>query len=292
MSETNKAYYWNRVGYVEIEGEDGKMHRYGGSHDGLDYKFDIDYAGDTAVEFKVGILGLGRETIQRLTVWNMSEALTRARKIVVYAGYEKDGLSREIASGIVTQAIPTSPPEMWLNFNCLIGTSNYDAQKARCVKGKTRKEILSMLAKMNNTPESRWDAKKVSGDDVIDKFYTEKTPVYMIDKFAEDNNILVYMENGILIACDKNAWDNPESIRSAEVVNVDTGLLSIGNIDLVGATIRRRLDVRSRLMTWIKMESVIMPSSNSHYYIIRRKLVGQYRGKDWYTELQMIRRRT
>lgn len=290
MSETNKTYYWNRVGYVEIEGEDGDMHRYGGSYDGLDFKFDIKYAGDIAVTFKVGILGLGKETIQRLTVWNLAQAMSRARKIAVYAGYEKDGLARPIATGIITQAIPTCPPEMWLNFDCIIGSASFDPMPGKCIRGDRRKDILSYLGYLNGKTMTRWDATKVDPNGIVERFYVDKSPVFMLQRFADDQNISIYFEDDVIVAADRYAWLDEKKANKPEKINIDTGLLAIGNIDLVGATIRTRLNLMAKLMSWVYLESKIMPSSNNLYYVICKRHVGQYRGKDWFTELQMIRR--
>ena len=266
---TNKAYFWKRVG--------------------LDYRFDIKYAGDIAAKFTVGILGLSRETIQRLTVWNKAHALTRARKIAVYGGYEKDGVERPLAEGIIVQAIPTSPPEMWLNFECLVGRMDYDPQKSHCVKNATRAFLLELLAKKNGLA-SRWDAKKVNGNTRVSRFYFKTSPAWMINVFASTFGVHVYIDGNTLVAVDRNAWMDDSVVNNAEEVGPQTGLLNIGNIDLKGATIRRRLDVRSRLMTWIRLVSKIMPSASNSYFVIGKRHVGQFRGQDWYTELQMIRR--
>ena len=265
----NTEYFWNRIGYVEIENDDGKMVRFGGSHDGLDFKFDIQYSGDVATRFSCGILGLGMDTIQRLTVWNYAQAMSRARKIAIYAGYEKDGLARQVAYGIITRAIPTSPPEMWLNFECLIGSPSF--------------------AKMNSF-DSRWDAKTVPPTQKVKHFYIGEAPVWMITKFASRIGVLIYTDGNTLVAADRYAWLTSKVIRAEDTINVNSGLLAIGNIDLKGATIQCRLNTKARLMTWIRVESVIMPSANNDYYVIAKRHVGHYRGKEWYTELQMIRR--
>ena len=276
---TNREYFWKRIGFVEIESDDGGMMRYGGSVDGLDFKVDIKYTGDIACQFTVGILGLGRDTIQRLTVW----------KIAVYAGYEKDGLPRPIATGIITQAIPTSPPEMWLNFTCLIGKMDYDPKSPLTMSDTTPAKILAKIAEMNGRM-SRWDAKNANGSKKVAKYYLNAAPSRMVSKFADDFNVYVYWDEGVLVATDRNAWMTNKVTAASEVISPGTGLLAIGSVDLKGATIRRRLDVRSRLMTWVRLESEIIPSASEDYFVIGRRHVGQFRGNDWYTELKLIRR--
>ena len=285
----NTEYFWGRIGYVEIEDDNGQMVRFGGSHDGLDFKFNVQYSGDIATKFTCGILGLGMDTIQRLTVWNFAQAMSRARRIAVYAGYEKDGVARQIAYGIITQAIPTSPPEMWLNFECLIGSPKFDPSDGRCLKGLTAVEILYELAK-TNALGCRWDAKDVPGNTKVPRFYIGEAPVWTISKFASRMGVLIYIEGDTLVATDKYAWLTKKVSDAADVINIDTGLLAIGNIDLKGATIQCRLNTRVRLMSWVRLESVLVPSANNNYFVISKKHIGQYRGKEWQTELQMIRR--
>ena len=286
---TNKTSYWKRVGYVEIEGEDGMMHKYGGSHDGLDFRFDIKYVADISVEFSVGILGLGRDTIQKLTVWNIAQAISASRKIAVYAGYEKDGVARQVASGIITNAIPTSPPEMWLNFSCLVGKCAFEPTNGKCITDAKLSEILEYLAKANGL-SARWDAKRVKPDTKVPKFYVGCAPTWIVSKFASTYSLLVYIDGNELVATDIDAWNTNKIVESSDLISPETGLISVGKIDLKGATIKRRLDTRSRLMSWVRLESNIIPSANNSYYVVAKRHVGQYRGEDWFTELETIRR--
>ena len=43
-------------------------------------------------------------------------------------------------------------------------------------------------------------------------------------------------------------------------------------------------------MSWVRLESKIIPSANNSYYVVAKRHVGQYRGDDWFTELETIRR--
>ena len=67
----------------------------------------------------VGILGLNTDTIRKWVSVDAPEKNIKKHKAVrVYAGYEKDGdvLDCELFTAQYVGAIPTSPPEMWLNF--------------------------------------------------------------------------------------------------------------------------------------------------------------------------------
>lgn len=113
--------YWNRVGYIKIMLDDRKLHQFGGMGEMFDMKFDGIKHGDFYSEFKCSILGLTREHINMLTVWDIGKAVQQKRYIEVYAGYSSNGsdMAKPIFSGYVMNAIPTPSPEMWVNFECI-----------------------------------------------------------------------------------------------------------------------------------------------------------------------------
>ena len=66
-------------------------------------------------------------------------------------------------------------------------------------------------------------------------------------------------------------------------------MISIGKVDIAGATIRTRLDDSSKLFSWINLQSVIIPKANGLYVVIKKKHKGHLRGGEWFTELETIR---
>ena len=77
----NTPRYWKRVGWVEIELDDGSMRSYGGTNDSLDFRFSGEKTGSIYSSFTVGILGLSRNTITALTVWSTANAPRRTRRL-------------------------------------------------------------------------------------------------------------------------------------------------------------------------------------------------------------------
>ena len=113
MSKKSKGQlFWNRTGWVDIGG-------YGKPPVGLDFKFEVKKYCNIYSKFSVGILGLNSSNINAMTVYNPVDAVNQGREISVFAGYEADGVPAMICKGTVMNAMPTPPPEMWMNFECM-----------------------------------------------------------------------------------------------------------------------------------------------------------------------------
>lgn len=287
MAITNETAYWKRVGYVAIEDRSGRMRAYGGENGGLDFRFDGQFVGDLCPKFTVGILGLSTDTIQDLTTWNIAESVKKGRKVEVYAGYEKDGLATPLMKGIIIEAYPTNPPEMWLNLTCMMSKdASAPVEKSERFKGKVRELLKEIARRMGKT--SRWDAEKEIGDkDTVS--IIGGNPTKMAERFASRYGVIVYEDNGILVSKPKREWLTGAA-KMAEPLSMETGLLGLGNVTMAGATVKRRLDNTARLLSWIKLTSKIVPKANGYYYVISKRHVGHFRGNDWYTELKLLRK--
>lgn len=280
--------FWKRSGYVSIEMENGRFQNFGGDQDALDFRFDGRKLGDIQNEFTVGILGLSTAHINTLTVWNVAEAFKRFRKIKVYAGYSVDSIASPIFEGIVTEAIPSSPPDKWLNFKCLwVGPQADPSIKQETVEKKP-KEIFEQLAK-NLALTPKWKVTSVDADKKI-KFTIDQKPQKAVERFAEAMHIKCYKEHDLLYAIDDKGWY--QSPHDAKKISIDTGLINIPFIDIAGATIRTRLIDDLDICSWIKLESSLIPSANGYYYAIEKHLVGHLRGEEWYTEFTTVRAKT
>ena len=71
--------YWNRTGYLKIQMDNAGMQQFGGEGEMFDMKFDGLKFGDFYSTFTCSILGLTREHINALTVWDKGQALQRER---------------------------------------------------------------------------------------------------------------------------------------------------------------------------------------------------------------------
>lgn len=283
--------YYKRVGYVSIQGNDGKMHSYGGN-DGLDFKFSGEKYGSIYVNFEVSILGLNASTINDLTVWNPAEAISASRRIEVYAGYENGGIANPIFEGIIIEAIPTNPPEMWLNFKCMkLASGTTDASGEVSMPGMIIGDMIGNIF-TNIAHEfglnAGWDCNKPTYDTIVNFDYSGSRGK-ICEKFAQTFDITVYEEDGTLWAKNKREQcEDPQGLILP--VNINNGLLGLTNVTLVGADIKMRLNDKSKLMSWVRLESKLIPKANGLYYVIRKKHTGHFRGEEWFTELQTLRK--
>ena len=280
--------YWKRTGHISIEGGDGKMYSFGGD-DGLDFKFSGEKIGDYFFEFKCGILGLNFEHINELTVWNPAEASRpdRKRRIEVYAGYASQEEDSPIFSGVIMNAVPTNPPEMWLNFSCMfMGNSDRVVSRPYVMRDARLIDIMKAISIELGYKDIKWDAGEELAETLAD--FEICGPIKTLaQRFSWQFNLRSYLEDGIL-KCVKTRPQlyKPENPR---LINIENGMLGINKIDIVGATIRTRLDDSSKLFGWIELESKMIPKSNGMYCIMRKKHVGHFRGEEWYTELDTYR---
>lgn len=283
---TTNQKYWRRTGFVEIADDDGNMVRYGGSHDGLDFKFSGVINGEINPNFSVSILGLSKETMVALTTWNPSDAYSKKRKINVYAGYSNDDIARPILSGIVLRAFPTQPPEAWLNLDCVLNPFSPLPVVKPETKKLTLEEILDKIAKMDGY-NSRWDSKKLKGDNTV-IYNFNRSPKELVRDFSDRFNVLLYVEDNVLIAKDFHGErGDPEDL---EMVSMDTGMLGLNHITLIGATIVKRLESRTKCFSWLNVRSKLVPKANGSFYVINKKYLGHFRGQEWYTELNCHRK--
>lgn len=291
MADVRK--YWNRIGYVSIEGPDGKMHDYGNDENALDFKFDVlRVAGDVYVNFTVSILGLSLETIKFLTAWNIAETMKNPRKIEVYAGYEYGSKAGLIAKGYIIHAMPTNPPEMWLNMQCLnIANKRSKLVTAGDLNIKTNgvkfKDLFESVAShLGYSPV--WKLSKEFGEQKlkVPKFACNEAD--LIKKTASILGVVITVEGDLMTAWEPRGWES--AVKSANPVSIETGLIGIAKLDVAGAVLRVRMNDNLPIMSWIKLESKMVPSANGYYYILTKRDVGHLRGDDWYTELQVLRK--
>ena len=271
--------YWQRVGHVEVENANGRMVSYGG----LDFKFKVKACGDIYQDFSVSILGLSAETINDLTVWSPARAIERPRRITVYGGYANSG-EELIATGYIWYAIPTNPPDMWMTFECkkylILETI---VRNPRTVSG-TRREIFEAVAEeCSFRPEYR-----AIGGDVKGTFEISGKKSLLVAKFSRAFDKATYEDAGTLICIDNGA----ERKTPERAVRIDSysGLLSMGNIDNLGARLVTRLRTDLGLYRWVYLNSALIPSASGNYLVVEKELKGHFRGDDWLCEFRCLRK--
>ena len=287
--------YWNRTGYLKIQMDNEGMRQFGGEGEMFDMKFDGLKFGDFYSTFTCSILGLTREHINALTVWDKGKALQKKRYIEVYAGYSSNGddMSKPIFAGYVMNAIPTSPPEMWMNFECIRAWD-----KDQCVTGvetmrdASPRQILQKIAEILEVDFNltsfmsstiKWDEEKYTFS------FDGKKKVQLTYDFSHQFNCICIDQNGTIVAADRREWlKSPK--RIAREVSQDTGMLAVGNVDTAGAKVVHRLDNTFSLLSWVDVKSRLIPNMDARPYYVRAfRHTGHLRGDKWQTELELIR---
>ena len=287
--------YWNRTGYLKIQMDNVGMQQFGGEGEMFDMKFDGLKFGDFYSTFTCSILGLTREHINALTVWDKGQALQKKRYIEVYAGYSSNGddMSTPIFAGYVMNAIPSSPPEMWMNFECIRAWD-----KDQCVTGvetmrdASPRQILQKIAEILEVDFNltsfmsstiKWDDEKYTFS------FDGKKKVQLTYKFANQFNCICIDQNGTIVAADRREWLKAPK-RIAREVSQDTGMLAVGNVDIAGAKVVHRLDNTFSLLSWVDVKSRLIPNMDARpYYVSAFRHTGHLRGDKWQTELELIR---
>lgn len=287
--------YWNRTGYLKIQMDDGTTQQFGGEGEMFDMKFDGLKFGDFYSTFTCSILGLTREHVNALTVWDKGQAIQKKRYIEVYAGYASNGsdMSKPIFAGYVMNAIPTSPPEMWMNFECIRAWD-----KDQCITGvgtmrdASPRQILEKIAEVMEldfnltsfmSSTIKWDDEKYTFA------FDGKKKVQLTYDFAHQFNCICIDQNGTVVAADRREWlKAPKHIASE--VSQDTGMLAVGNVDINGAKIVHRLNNTFELLSWVDVKSRLIPKMGARPYFVRSmRHTGHLRGDKWQTELNLIR---
>ena len=283
MASGNKL-FWNRVGHVEVEQPDGSFTAY----EGLDFKFDVQISGCTYSRFSVGICGLSRDSLNNLITWPQPESYKNPRHIRVFAGYE-DGGESLIAEGGIFSAIPTVPPDVWLNIEaCKFLENRKPIEGVAPIKGCFLEiftkvaELCGMKQYMNPGVYLTLDPYK----DIFDFAFTGSVEM-LPQKLAEATHLNIYEKDGRLVAdSKKKEYTSPSN---AITLDRDHGLLGIGTIEYNKATVTTRLNDVYELFTWVDLTSERIPQANDKYWVTNVRHTGHLRGEEWRTTLTMLK---
>lgn len=249
----------------------------------LDIRFNIKrYKTQTAFKAEIGVLGLSHEDINRISVTATSmwyEALRMRKTITLSAGY--DGNNSLIFKGFIVNAVPTSPPEMWLNMTAVnytdIGGPVYQITMA---KGSTLADIANYVAYRLDMPINAdmftQGNVRTNGMTVIGG----KTEVLSALKKVY-RNWNVYEDLGILVVTDQPL----DASKGGNVeFSLKSGLLSLSNVTFYGVDVTTFLQDVPMFTNSFSVKSEMIPSANGTYKLIGKEFVGHYRGREWFSK--------
>lgn len=323
------GYYWNRIGAVELlSREKGRIKRRHfltpDRYDGLNFRFNVTFNSDlkqgNTGHGTVGILGLSADTIRQ---WASAELPGDLRKkqmfIRVYAGYEKDGALEdcEIFTLPYIGAIPTSPPEMWLNFNCpdqknaiispMVLKSPFMGERVSIKQMfemlvKTLDESVNKENKLNHV-KLKWniDAETEKRLPMVRTRDYSATRLYELiyevnswglvwarssNKFnartgAETINVWVSSLPGYL-----QNTDDPQTEDDPVVISADTGMIGFPSFGEGSGTPQVTVKCLMRhdisIGDLISVKSQFMKAPYAAYRVNEVSYSGEFRGQEWY----------
>ena len=255
--------------------------------DGLNVRFNISKTrGQVQGRARISICNLGRRDLEYLTTY-MSPwvELQKRKKIQLFAGYE--GNTALLFSGDILKALPTQPPDVWLECEALGGYYNNLITESFTLQGPiTLKQIAQTLAKRQGLLFSCQADASVANQQV-DNFCHTGGLTNSLKKLNELGLCVAWIEDGTLCLDAKE----PEFKEGANmrVISEDSGLVGVPVPGPLGVDVTVLLDPSLKLGEPVEIRSSLMPSINGVYWPYSLEHTGELRGNEWYTKLKCQR---
>lgn len=290
---------------------------------GIDIKFSVHFIGTAQMNYaSIGICNLAKEDINFLTTWkrwNKIEASQERKLVRLFAGYEDD--VSMIYEGFITQAVPTLPPDVWLN--CVV-LQNYDykteVQSIAIDEPMSQKDLFNQIANWLGLKLS-WESKiSEVANKIIPRISWSGTKWKLVEKLQEMSGTDVYIDSGRLVVSDRGERNIDYTLRETQAqidmlsqdkvtlkdfpvgktfsynlknivaykweVSERNGMLGIPMRYPMGVTVRMLLNNKIRSGDAILLNSEKYSGANGIFYVNQIKHVGHLRGNDYYTEIQ------
>lgn len=329
--------YWHRVYKIDIVKPDGTRYTYNSlvveeakhsRHYPFDIKFDVEMALTITPKFSVDILGLSKETIEELTIWDTTQALAENIQIHLYAGYKEAG-EELLAAGMILHALPVgNPPEVWMHFECMTNgesitpvykpdysspnnddTDEGDSDSINLESDDVGTSVQDNIQRGINALANAIEAQEVKDlrantqgaqpEGVVTMDYAGKTASQMADEVSKKSRVriavragdetgLPHKNNSIVVVDDEN-WEQRNDVK--ETLSIETGLLSITDVNFLRATATRLLDTKLQMLDICKVNSIYIPSYSGRFLVIGVRHTGHFRGNEWFTKLTLLKQR-
>lgn len=252
---------------------------------GLNVKFEVSrYIDSPLCEAKISILGLSKNTIDSLVAIEETEKARKKRKrITIYGGYKANPFV--VFSGYIVYAVPTQPPDMWLEITAWNYYSVYDGNYSISVTEETTLRELLTTASRKIGLDGRIFVDKLIEDKKIKSFHSSGSLEHIIGDLKSATRTYIFIDGGRLCAYSRAKFDasNPSEI------SLRYGLVGLSEVNYYGFQATMLMDNRIALNNAIELKSELVPMSNGkgRVYMISHK--GDFRGKEWYTIVQAFR---
>lgn len=269
-----------RVVIVEFATADGNLKRL----EGIECRFNIQKLMSAAMnKAKISIANLAKSDIDYLTTYTSQFiAIGQRKTLKVYAGYESTGVS-QIFAGDIVRAMPTMPPDIWLNCEALSGYYANKTPISQTLAGDT--PVQSVCEQTANFLGLSLNF-EATLEKYIPNFNFTGNQYKLIKQLNELGGLVAYEDDGVL-----NVLDNgkPSTASGERYITETSGMVGIPKPDYLGVELTLLLDNSLRIGEKIYLESQSIPSCSGQYFIYALNHTGDLRGHDFYTKIKARR---
>lgn len=255
--------------------------------EGLNVRFSVQkFRSQVQGKARISICNLATSDIEYLTTY-MSPwvEIQKRKKIQLWAGYE-DNLGL-LFSGDILKALPTMPPDIWLDCEALGGYYNNLITASFTLQGPiTLSEVCTVVSQKLGVPFINEASESVSNHS-IDGFCHTGGLTNAVKKINDLGIGCVWVEDEILHMAD-NEPKQPAN-KGVRLLTEQSGMIGLPEPGPVGLDVTMLLDPSIKLGDPIEVRSTRMPSINGVYYPYSLEHTGELRGNAWYTKLKCQR---
>lgn len=258
----------------------------------LDIRFSVKfYQGSRFGDAEITIIGLKGDSFskfEKLTIISPAELVRKEVVVTLDAGYGGEGKVERVFRGIVMSASISAPPELAVSIKCASVKARYFTSKKYNSEPETSCESIARSAlavfgvtfknMTKNLGKDKLDAKVFNGD--VFRFISiieSMAPWILVYDVDEDGNGYV------------TAYDRDDS-KASVTIDQNNGLLGVNSTDCCSATVQTWLQFFPNLIGHpMRLKSKLHESASGMYRVYMTEYRGQYRGRDWYTQIYGIR---
>lgn len=252
--------------------------------DGIDVKFSLTKTMSSIMnEANISICNLVKDDIEYLTTFTSEFiAIQERKRIRIFAGYEETGVSL-IFDGDIARAIPTTPPDVWLECKALSGYySNKDTTSISLKGSLSVSDVCKACASQLELPVVNMS----TATKMITDFSFTGSKWKLINELNDIGGISAWEDNGTLYIADEKS---PRKDLIAKELSETSGMIGVPKVDPVGIEVTMLLDNSLQVGQPVVLNSELIKQANGTYYIYEIKHEGHLRGNNFQTTIKARR---
>lgn len=252
--------------------------------EGISVRFRVEkYMNAVMNKAHIQLANLTRDDIEYLTTFtSWAFAVEKRKRIRLFAGYKEQNVGL-IFDGDITKAIPSMPPDIWLECEALSGF--YDNQNilSLSMAGKlTLKNICEQAAQELGLTLQFYSA----NTKIIDGFSYCGGARNVLYKINDLFQTCVYEDSGKLYV--RDLYPQADYTK-AKLITETSGLIGVPQPGPMGVDLTTLLDPTIQLGAPVKLQSLRIPAANGVYYPYALVHEGTSRENPFYTHLRCRR---